>query len=130
MAKLERILHVDDDEDIRTLTKMALELVGKYQVEQYATGEEALAHPEGLPAQLFLLDYMMPGMSGEELWCRLKDVPGLEQVPVVFMTAKTETSFAERLLNMGALSVIMKPFDISELSAQIAEIWNKHQNAT
>ena len=130
MGTLERILHVDDDEDIRTLTKMALELVGKYQVEQFATGEDALAHSGELTAQLFLLDYMMPGMSGEELWRRLKDVPGLEDVPVVFMTAKTEEAFAERLLDMGALAVIMKPFEISELSAQIAKIWEKSQAAT
>lgn len=127
MGKLERILHVDDDEDIRTLTKMALELVGKYEVEQFPTGEAALVDPEALTAQLFLLDYMMPGMSGEELWRNLKAVPGLENVPVIFMTAKTEAAFSERLLGMGALAVIMKPFEISELSAQIAEIWDKHQ---
>lgn len=127
MNQLERILHVDDDEDIRTLTKMALELVGKYEVEQFPTGEAALENPEGLTSQLFLLDYMMPGMSGEELWRHLKGVPGLEEVPVVFMTAKTEAAFAERLMEMGALAVIMKPFEISELSAQIAQIWEKHQ---
>ena len=127
MSKLERILHVDDDEDIRTLTKMALELVGKYQVEQFATGEAALEQPEGLTAQLFLLDYMMPGMSGEELWRRLTEVPGLGAVPVVFMTAKAEAAFTERLMNMGALAIITKPFEIGELSAQIAQIWDKHE---
>ncbi|HCQ65562.1 MAG TPA: hypothetical protein DIU07_10575 [Rhodobacteraceae bacterium] len=127
MSKLERILHVDDDEDIRTLTKMALELVGKYQVEQFPTGEAALEQPEGLTAQLFLLDYMMPGMSGEELWRRLKEVPDLGAVPVVFMTAKTEAAFTERLINMGALAIITKPFEIGELSAQIAQIWDKHE---
>ncbi len=127
MGKLERILHVDDDEDIRTLTKMALELVGKYEVEQFDSGESTLASAETLSAQLFLLDYMMPGMSGEELWLRLKEVPGLEQVPVVFMTAKTEAAFADRLKELGALAVIMKPFEISELSAQVAEIWDQHQ---
>jgi len=127
MGKLERILHVDDDDDIRTLTKMALELVGKYEVEQFASGEDALAASGEIKAQLFLLDYMMPGMSGEELWKRLRQVPGLEAVPAVFMTAKTEAAFAERLLGLGALSVIMKPFEISELSAQIAEIWEKSE---
>lgn len=126
MSKLERILHVDDDEDIRTLTKMALELVGKFEVEQFASGEDTLAHADTVTAQLFLLDYMMPGMSGEELWLRLKEVPGLEQVPVVFMTAKTEAAFAERLKEMGALAVIMKPFEIGELSAQVARIWDQH----
>ncbi len=129
MTKLERILHVDDDDDIRTLTKMALELVGKYQVEQFASGEDTLANAEGLTAQLFLLDYMMPGMSGEELWHRLKDIPGLGEIPVVFMTAKAEAAFSDRLLKMGALSVIMKPFEIADLSAQIAEIWERHETA-
>ena len=127
MAKLERILHVDDDEDIRTLTKMALELVGKYEVEQFPTGEAALEHPEAITSQLFLLDYMMPGMSGEELWHHLRGVPGLENVPVVFMTAKSEGAFSERLMEMGALAVIVKPFEISELSAQIARIWDQAQ---
>ena len=127
MAKLERILHVDDDEDIRTLTKMALELVGKYEVEQYPSGEAALEHTEDITAQLFLLDYMMPGMSGEELLRNLRDVPGFAHIPAVFMTAKSEGDFAERLTDLGAVAVIAKPFEISELSAQIAKIWDLHQ---
>ena len=127
MTKLERILHVDDDDDIRTLTKMALELVGKYEVEQFPTGEAALVSPQDITAQLFLLDYMMPGMSGEELWRHLRQVPGLENVPAVFMTAKSEAAFAERLTDLGALAVLVKPFEISELSAQIAQIWEQHQ---
>lgn len=127
MAKLERILHVDDDEDIRTLTKMALELVGKYEVEQYPSGEAALENPENITAQLFLLDYMMPGMSGDELLQNLRAVPGFEDVPAVFMTAKSEAAFAESLTDLGAVAVIVKPFEISELSAQIARIWQDHQ---
>ncbi|PIE07079.1 MAG: hypothetical protein CSA74_09240 [Rhodobacterales bacterium] len=129
MDKLERILHVDDDEDIRTLTRMALELVGEYKVRQFATGEEALAQTGSIDAQLLLLDYMMPGMSGEELWTRLKKVPALAGVPVVFMTAKTEADLTGRLLELGALAVIMKPFEIAGLSAQIAEIWKSFQTA-
>ena len=123
MAKLERIVHVDDDEDIRTLTKMALELVGKYQIEQFASGEETLNAASGLRPQLFLLDYMMPGMSGEELFRRLRELPGLGAVPAVFMTAKTEQSFAQQLVDEGALGVITKPFDIGELCQQIEAAW-------
>lgn len=126
MEKLERILHVDDDEDIRALTKMALELVGHYQVEQFASGEEALRAADTLSPQLFLLDYMMPGMSGEELWQRLTAVPGLEEVPVVFITAKSERDFAEGLVDHGALSVIVKPFEIDKLCAMIEEAWAEH----
>jgi len=127
MDKLERILHVDDDEDIRALTKMTLELVGHYQVDQFASGEEALRAPGVLSSQLFLLDYMMPGMSGVELWRALKAVPGLEDVPVIFITAKSEHAFAEDLIEEGALSVIVKPFEISQLCGMIEEAWEKNQ---
>ncbi len=126
MDKLERILHVDDDEDIRTLTKMALEMLGQYRVQQFATGEATLAETGSIDAQLMVLDYMMPGMSGVELWEHLRKVPALAEVPVVFMTAKTEASFSERLLELGALAVIMKPFEIVDLSTQIAEIWKTY----
>lgn len=129
MAKLERIVHVDDDEDIRTLTKMALELVGKYQIEQFASGEETLNAAPGLTPQLFLLDYMMPGMSGEELFRKLREVPGLEKVPAVFMTAKTEQTFSKRLVDEGALDVITKPFEIGELCQQIEAAWAKLDKA-
>jgi CheY-like chemotaxis protein len=127
MGKLERILHVDDDEDIRVLTKMILELVGHYQVEQYASGEEALRHAQNLSPQLFLLDYMMPGISGEELWHRLKALPGLEDVPVVFVTAKTDQAFAQGLLQKGALDVILKPFEVNELCPLIENAWAKRK---
>lgn len=128
MNRLERILHVDDDEDIRALTKMALEMVGHYQVEQFASGEEALNSPRKLSPQLFLLDYMMPGMSGVELWRRLRAIPGLEDVPVVFMTAKSEHDFAQGLLDEGALSVIVKPFEIIRLCETIEEAWAGFQS--
>ncbi|MBV7407487.1 response regulator [Maritimibacter sp. DP1N21-5] len=123
MDKLERILHVDDDEDICALTKMALELIGHYKVDQYNSGEEALAAVPNLNPQLFLFDYMMPGISGVQLWRKLKVMPGLEHVPVVFMTAKSEQTFGENLVDEGALAVIVKPFEISELCGKIEAAW-------
>lgn len=128
MEKLERILHVDDDEDIRALTKMVLELVGHYQVQQFSSGEEALQSVEKLSPQLFLLDYMMPGMNGEDLWRKLKAVPGLEDVPVVFISAKSEKDFAEGLIQEGALAVIVKPFEIDHLCEELEEAWANYHN--
>ncbi|HGG63876.1 MAG TPA: response regulator [Rhodobacteraceae bacterium] len=130
MEKLERILHVDDDEDIRVLTKMALELVGHYQVDQFASGEDALQSAGSLSPQLFLFDYMMPKMSGIELWRHLKAIPRLNDVPVIFITAKSEQAFAEDLIEEGALSVIVKPFEIGRLCEMIEEAWAKHQTAS
>lgn len=130
MDKLERILHVDDDEDIRVLTKMALELVGQYKVEQFASGEDALNAAETVSPQLFLFDYMMPDLSGVELWRRLQGFPHLADIPAVFVTAKSEYAFAEDLMGQGALSVIVKPFDITGLSEKVEDAWSKYQAET
>jgi len=130
MDRLERILYVDDDEDIRTLTTMALELVGHYQVAAFASGEDVLRSTETLAPQLFLLDYMMPGMSGFELWQKLQAIPGLADVPVIFITAKSERAFTDGLIEAGALSVIVKPFEIGQLGEKIEEAWSRHQAST
>lgn len=129
MGELKRILHVDDDDDIRVITKMTLELVGHYEVEQFSSGEDTLAAIDALsPApQLFLLDVMMPGMSGDELWRHLKEKPALKDIPVIFMTAKTEQAFARGLKEAGATDVILKPFEPAELCQLIETAWAQHQ---
>lgn len=126
MEALKRILHVDDDSDIRIITKMTLELVGHYDVVQFASGEETLQAAEAPPPQLLLLDVMMPGMSGENLWHKLNALPGWEDVPVIFMTAKTEQAFARHLIEAGALEVILKPFEPIDLCRQIEAVWVRH----
>lgn len=127
MGELKRILHVDDDTDIRVITKMTLELVGHYEVEQFSSGETTLNAAENLSPQLMILDVMMPGMSGEELWHLLRDRPNLKNVPVIFMTAKTEQSFARSLREDGALDVILKPFEPTALCREIEAAWTRHQ---
>lgn len=122
-SMLRRILHVDDDEDIRSVTKLALELLGGFQVEQFATGQEAIENAHSLSPQLFLLDVMMPKMSGDEVWQRLIELPGLEGTPAVFMTAKAEQHFADELIAKGAVAVITKPFDPEKLTDELRYIW-------
>ncbi|WP_420567172.1 response regulator [Thalassovita sp.] len=128
MEELKRILHVDDDEDIRVIVKMALELVGQFEVEQYESGPKAIANAAEFAPQLFLLDVMMPEMTGEETWHRLRMIPGFENIPAVFLTAKAESAFAERLLEQGCLAVITKPFDPVDLCAKISQHWAQFQS--
>lgn len=127
MGDLKRIVHVDDDSDIRVITKMTLELVGHYELTQFASGEETLKAVGTVSPQLLLLDVMMPGMSGEELWRRLRETPELKDTPVIFMTAKAEQAFARGLKEEGALEVILKPFEPIELCRQIEAIWQQHK---
>jgi len=129
MSTLKKILHVDDDQDIRTITQMSLEMVGGFTLKQCASGKEALAVAPQFGPDLLLLDVMMPEMSGEELWHKLMQDPQLAGTPVIFMTAKVERNFLSHLRLDGALAIVEKPFDPMDLSQQISEAWNAHLKA-
>ena len=123
--KLERILLVDDDPDIRVLAKMELEMVGGFTVRACSSGEEALATAGPFAAQLILLDFMMPGMDGPAVLERLRAAPETAPVPVIFMTAKAAARDAEKLKALGALEVIAKPFEPMRLCSTVEEIWQR-----
>ncbi|KAF0676480.1 response regulator [Profundibacterium mesophilum] len=120
---LRKILHVDDDSDIRTIAKIALETVGGFEVLQCDSGQKALESAEGFDPDLILLDVMMPGMDGEDTLRSLRQVDRLRDTPAIFMTAKANTASRERLLAAGAFDVIVKPFDPMTLASEISETW-------
>lgn len=126
MAELQRILHVDDDEDIRSIADIALKLVGQFDLLQCASGKKATERAEVFRPDLFLLDYMMPEMDGEQTFRELRSLPGLGRVPVVFMTARVDNEFANRLRRDGALDVIAKPFDPMDLANQLRALWQNY----
>lgn len=126
MEKLQRILHVDDAEDIRMIIKITLEMVCSYSVDQFSSGEEAMAQAQGCNPQLFLLDFMMPDMDGMETWTALRTLPGFADIPAIFVTAKAEENFSKSMMDQGALAVITKPFDPMELCGQIEQAWSAH----
>ena len=126
MEKLQRILHVDDAEDIRMIIKITLEMVGGFHVDQFSSGQEAVDGAVGCEPQLFLLDFMMPDMDGMETWTALRSLPGFADIPAIFVTAKAEENFSQNMLDKGALAVITKPFDPMELCGQIELAWIGH----
>jgi CheY-like chemotaxis protein len=123
MSELPKILHVEDDPDIREIALMALEVVGGLDVEQCASGADALERAPGIAPGLLLLDVMMPGMSGDETLTALRKMPQFADTPAIFMTAKAQLSEVDRLKQLGALDVITKPFDPMTLADQILKIW-------
>jgi len=114
-----KVLHVDDDDDIRLITRLALSLNPDFEVEQCCSGMEALEKAGSFAPDVFLLDMMMPGMTGEETWQALIANESLADVPAIFMSAKAEQSFATRLIAKGAIEIITKPFDPMTLCDQI-----------
>lgn len=118
------ILHVDDDRDTLEITRLALQVVDRFTLHQFDNAEAALSQAVELRPDLLLLDVMMPGMSGPELWSALRVMRGPDEIPTIFMTARADDEALAELVRQGALHVITKPFDPMTLGAQIREAWN------
>jgi len=116
-----RILVVDDDPEIRSVTRLVLEGEG-YLVDEAADGEAAVARALGGGLDLVLLDVNMPKMSGWETLRVLKAEPSLAPVPVVMFTIKSEVRDKVHGLQDGALDYITKPFQVDELAARVRRI--------
>lgn len=125
MAELKRILHADDDPDIREIVGMALEFFGNFDLKQCVDGPSAWAACADFKPQLLLLDYMMPAMTGPEAWQIIRQMDGLNRIPAIFLTAKAEAAISDQLLREGAASVIVKPFDPQSLVDQIMATWQR-----
>jgi CheY-like chemotaxis protein len=120
---LNRILLVEDEEDIRAVAEVALETLGGFDVKLCGSGEEALESIEGFSPQMIILDVMMPGMDGPETLRAIRKLSGYAETPAVFMTAKVQSEEIESYLAEGAVGVIPKPFDPMALSDRLLEIW-------
>lgn len=119
---VKRILYVEDDDDIRTVAKLALEAVGGFEVLDCALGAKAIAEGPAFAPELILLDVMMPEMDGPTTLRALRQIDSMADVPVIFMTAKVMQSEVAEYMEMGALGVIPKPFDPMALADRIKEI--------
>jgi two-component system OmpR family response regulator len=119
---LRKILLVDDEPALRTLTALCLRNLGKWQVVAAESGAEALARFEAERPDAVLLDVMMPELDGRQTLLRLRELPGGRAVPIIFMTALLEKEEHEQLLALGARGVIVKPFAPATLPALIRKL--------
>jgi DNA-binding response OmpR family regulator len=110
-----RILTVEDDDNIRTAVRMALEDEG-WEVAEAESGEAGLASFQAAPADIVLIDLMLPGMDGFEV-CR--SIRRSSDVPIIMVTARTDTHDVVAGLEAGADDYVTKPFEPKELSARI-----------
>ena len=120
-APFKRILHVDDQPDIRGIVKLALGKIGGFDVFSCSSGQEALEAAPGFVPELLLIDMNMPGMDGMELLAKLREA-GVT-VPAIFFTARINPADLERYRAAGAIGTLSKPFDPLKLGRQIAQIW-------
>jgi len=119
---MKKIMIVDDDPDVRDSVKYALEYYSDYEVICVESGSscfELLKNNE-IP-DIILLDIMMPGMSGWMLSDRLRENSVWSEIPIVFLTARTD-DFAEEIGRKICNDYIKKPFDIKGLKKRIDKI--------
>ncbi len=109
-----RILVADDDPVILRLIEVNLGLEG-FEVETAGRGEDALARARDGSPDLILLDVMMPGMSGWEVARRLKEDAKTADIPVVFLSARTQEEDRRRGRELGVVAYVTKPFDPDDL---------------
>ena len=90
-----------------------------YDVRQVTNGRLALLAAERKPPDLILLDINMPEMNGYEVCARLKEKPELRDVPVIFLTATTDTADKVKAFGVGGVDYVTKPFQFEELLARV-----------
>ena len=123
MGALQKILHVEDDPDIRAIVKLCLHDLGGFELLQCPTGHEALKVAVEFDPDLVFLDMMMPGLNGLETLQALRSLEELSDVPAVFVTSVNNTEEYHDAILEQALGAIQKPFDPTRLVEQVEEFW-------
>jgi CheY-like chemotaxis protein len=118
-----KILHIDDEPDIREITALALGIDPDIELTSCASGQSALEELEGgFRPDAILLDVMMPGLDGPGTLEQIRAMRGFAATPVIFMTARAQAQEQARFIGLGAVGVIIKPFDPMTLAGQVRDI--------
>jgi CheY-like chemotaxis protein len=117
-----KVLVVDDEEDVRFVANMSLGRVGKMTVIEASSGAEGIERAKSERPDFILLDMMMPGMDGAATFRALRADPETSAIPIVFLTAKAMAAEVQRLKDLGAKGVVLKPFDPMSLARDVAAI--------
>lgn len=126
--RLNKILYVEDDADIRKIVSMSLEMVGDYTVAACGSCADALEMVDDFAPDLLLLDVMMPDVDGPATLRALRKREGTADTPAVFITAKVQAGDMAQYKRLGVFDVIVKPFDPMVLSDRIGQIWQQYRS--
>ncbi|MEA4846920.1 MAG: response regulator transcription factor, partial [Clostridiaceae bacterium] len=123
---MSKILIVEDDTEIAILEKDYLEING-FETEIMVDGNQALAALQKGGYDLVLLDLMLPGQNGYDICRQIRDKI---DIPILMVTARTESTDKIRGLGLGADDYIAKPFDPAELVARVKSHLNRYERLT
>jgi adenylate cyclase len=119
------ILIVDDNDDNRFTLSLLLETEGLEGIATAGSGQEALALLNSQKFNLVLLDMMMPGMNGDEVLKAIKDNPNTRDVPVVMISADSDSEKVGKCIELGADDYLPKPFNPTILRARVSAALRK-----
>jgi DNA-binding response OmpR family regulator len=119
-----RVLVVDDEPNIVMSLRFLMEREG-FEVEVVPTGEAALKALGRGPADLVLLDVMMPALDGFEVCQRIRSNPAWANTRIIMLTAKGREIERDKGLALGADTYVTKPFSTSELVAEVKRMLDK-----
>jgi len=120
MAK--QILVVDDDDGVREIIQLSLEMAAGWTVVTANCGQEGIAIAKSHPPDLILLDVMMPDEDGIEVFNQLQSDPLTQPIPTILLTAKARMSERQEFMKIGVMGIITKPFKARELTQQINQM--------
>ena len=115
---VKRILTIDDGIEITQLIHMLLTANG-YIVDVALCGRDGIIQAMKLTPDLILLDYMMPDKDGIQVLREIRQTPGLEDIPVIMLTAIAKNEIIQDALKLNVSDYLLKPFDLKTLLARI-----------
>lgn len=114
-----RVLIVDDESDIVSTIQYRLKFC-EFEVITASNGKEGLEKAAGEKPDLILLDINMPIMDGHQMLEHLRNQPDLKNIPVIMLTAFSDTRDITKAANLGIADYVTKPFDFTELMGKIS----------
>ena len=119
MAK--SILIVDDEPMARTLLRLMLVRSG-YEVIEAVDGYDAIEKLRTILPDLVILDVMMPGLNGYDVCTSIRDGQATSRIPVIMLSAKTDTASISQGMEAGATKYLTKPVSPDQLTTQVSDI--------
>jgi DNA-binding response OmpR family regulator len=116
-----RVLVIDDEEPIRLLCRVNLE-AAEIDVSEAADGKSGLEAARAERPDVILLDVMMPGMDGWQVFEQLLQDETTAKIPIVFLTARAELRDQARGLELGGIDYVTKPFNPLNLAPLIEDL--------
>ena len=124
--KIETILIIEDEAEVRNFASRVLELEG-YHILRAKDSEMGVMLVKEVPVSLVLLDLRLPEHNGWEVLEQIKSEPELSEIPVVLFTASAGVLQQEKALEMGAIDYLVKPLSAARLRETVARVLSREE---